>query len=213
MDFVFYVMLFNTLPWSCASALDLWTVPCWSHMTISCRWRSIIHFNLLSTQELWWKPFIACSFLVFPFPRWTCSSGHMSPMVIWSHLLTCWFSFLHNGFQLPVMEDDGSAMQASAYCVSFPEPPAIRRHKGFVLSKVLLFSGRRRKRVKWAQEVVEKNVLTALLSHEFRRCAEFISSNREKLLTLHVLHVSHPDLWKQSLTIKFGKCTDTSKMT
>lgn len=66
----------------------------------------------------------------FPFPAllsvvnllgWShVTYGHMSL------LLTCWFSFLHNGSQLPVMEDSGSVVQASAYCVSFPEPSAIR---------------------------------------------------------------------------------------
>lgn len=128
----------------------------------------------------------------------------MPPMVIWSQLLTCWFSFLHNGSQLPVMEEDGSIMQASAYCVSFPEPPAVIRHKGFVLSKVPYFPGQRRKGVKWAQEVGEKNVLTALKSHEFKWRAEFICSNPKKLLTLQVLRdsLTRPDLWKQSSTIK-----------
>lgn len=65
-----------------------------------------------------------------------------------------------------------------------------------MLSKVPFFPGRRRKRVKRAQEVGEKNALTALKSHEFKRRAEFICSDSEKHLTLQVLNISHtrPDL-------------------
>jgi len=54
------------------------------------------------------------------------------------------------------MEDDGSVVQASAYCVSFPEPPAIIRHKGFVLSKVPYFPGWWRKGLNWYRRLEEK---------------------------------------------------------
>lgn len=99
------------------------------------------------------------------------------------------------------MEDGDIAVQASANCISFPEASC---DQGFMLSKMPFFPGRRRKRVKWAWVVGEKNVLTALKSHESKRCAEFIFTDPERHLTLQVLNVSltRPDLWKQSSAIE-----------
>ncbi len=79
--------------------------------------------------------------------------------------------------------------------ILYPSPSLLL--SGFCAEQgAIFFPGWRRKRVKRAREVGEKNALTAIKSHEFIRRAELICSDLEKHLTLQVLNVSHtrPDL-------------------